>query len=306
MTASKVDPRVYVTLRDLFRLRYQTRGLSLSSKHSANSLLSGRHASRIRGRGLNFEEIRAYQAGDDVRAIDWKVTARTRSPHTRVFREERDRPAVVLVDQRMNMYFGSQHSMKSVTAAHVAALFAWCVLDQGDRVGGVVLSDNACEVFRPERNQSKVTGFLKQIVTRNEELSADNAASEPSMLAVALERVQRLAKHDFLIVVVSDFIGMDAACHSALGHMARHNDLVGVLVHDPIASELPDATRMVVGDGEWQAEIEPGRIARDVRSATARRLAEVLSLQKKLQTPILPISAAEDALPQLHRLLGTA
>ncbi|MEZ5858576.1 MAG: DUF58 domain-containing protein [Geminicoccaceae bacterium] len=119
------DPRVRVTLGHLRSLEGRARGLTFLPRQPARSVLNGRHASRLRGRGLNFEELRDYLPGDDVRAIDWKVTARTGRPHVRVMTEERDRPALIVVDQRMSMFFGSRLNMKSVTAAEAAALAAF-------------------------------------------------------------------------------------------------------------------------------------------------------------------------------------
>jgi uncharacterized protein (DUF58 family) len=136
-----VDERVHVSLHRLMRLQHAAAGFSFLPRQPVTSLLSGRHASRLRGRGLNFEEIRAYQAGDDIRMIDWKVTARTREAHSRVFTEERDRPGLLLVDQRVNMFFGTRVYMKSVTAAEVAALSAWRLLKATDRVGALVFND---------------------------------------------------------------------------------------------------------------------------------------------------------------------
>ena len=118
------DPRIVADLSRLVALQFKACGFSFLPRQPVHSLLSGRHGSRIRGRGLNFEEIRAYRPGDDVRTIDWKVTARMRSPHSRVFTEERDRPVLLLVDQRIDMFFGSRLYMKSVTAAEAAALAA--------------------------------------------------------------------------------------------------------------------------------------------------------------------------------------
>ena len=112
---------VYVTLEQLVRLQNRTSGFSFLPRQPVRSLLAGRHASKVRGRGLNFEEIRRYLPGDDIRQIDWKVTARTRQPHTRVYTEERERPVILLVDQRLGMFFGSRRNMKSVTAAEAAA-----------------------------------------------------------------------------------------------------------------------------------------------------------------------------------------
>ena len=123
--------------KSLILLQHRASGrFSFLPRQPVHSLLSGRHASRIRGRGLNFEEIRGYLPGDDVRSIDWKVTARTREPHVRVFTEERDRPAFLVVDQRISMFFGSRRNMKSVTAAELGAAGAWRVADAGDRCRG--------------------------------------------------------------------------------------------------------------------------------------------------------------------------
>src|SRR5262244_1272240 len=134
-------PGVYVDLEEMIALEYRSRKVSFLPRQPVHSLLSGRFASRMRGRGLNFEEIRDYRSGDDVRQIDWKVTARLQKPHVRVFNEERDRPALLIVDQRLAMFFGSRYAMKSVTAAQAAAIGAWRVLGVGDRVGAVVFND---------------------------------------------------------------------------------------------------------------------------------------------------------------------
>ena len=123
-----LDPRVHASLDHLRSLEGLAKGLRFLPRQPSRSVLNGRHASRLRGRGLNFEEMRDYLPGDDIRAIDWKATARTGKPHVRVFTEERDRPALLVVDQRMSMYFGSSLNMKSVTAAEAAALTAFAVL----------------------------------------------------------------------------------------------------------------------------------------------------------------------------------
>ena len=151
-----VDPRIYTTLAHLRGLEGRARSLSFLPRQPAKSVLNGRHASRMRGRGLNFEEIRGYLAGDDIRSIDWKVTARKGEPHVRVYTEERDRPALLLVDQRLSMFFGSRLNMKSVTAAEAAAVAAWRILDAGDRVGGIVFGDRDMVEFRPQRSRRTV------------------------------------------------------------------------------------------------------------------------------------------------------
>src|SRR5262245_57923909 len=141
MTQSPTTSGVYADLDELVRFQHRARGFSLLPRQPVQSLLAGRHASRLRGRGLNFEEIRKYLPGDDIRQIDWKVTARTRKPHARVYTEERERPVILLVDQRLGMFFGSRLNLKSVTACELTALAAWRTIDVQDRVGAIVFND---------------------------------------------------------------------------------------------------------------------------------------------------------------------
>ena len=193
---------VYVTIEELVRIRHQGQGFSFLPKQPVHSLLTGQRASRLRGRGLNFEEVRRYLPGDDIRNIDWKATARTRKPQLRVYTEERDRPVLIIVDQRINMFFGSRVSMKSVTAAHTAALAAWRVLSVGDRPGALVFNDSATEFVRPHRSENRVIEILKAVTNMNQMLSIERArAARPERLNEALEQAIRLAEHDHLIVV---------------------------------------------------------------------------------------------------------
>src|SRR6201995_4644154 len=134
-------PGVHVDLDELIALEHRGGRVSFLPHQPVHSLLSGRFASRMRGRGLNFEEIRDSRPGDDVRSIDWKATVRLQKPHIRVFNEERDRQALLVVDQRLSMFFGSRLAMKSVAAAQAAALGAWRVLGAGDRRGALVFKE---------------------------------------------------------------------------------------------------------------------------------------------------------------------
>ena len=148
-------PGVYSNLSELVVLQHQARGFSFLPRQPIHSLLAGRHASRLRGRGLDFEELRHYQFGDDVRLIDWKATNRTRKTQLRVFNEERERIVLLVIDQRLSMFFGSQRCMKSVTAAEAAALAAWRVVFAKDRVGAVVFNDSTIAEIRPQRSRGK-------------------------------------------------------------------------------------------------------------------------------------------------------
>src|SRR5580698_2002411 len=146
----------YAELDSLIALQFKVGCFTLRHNKPVRSLLFGRRASHVRGRGLDFEELRNYVAGDDVRSIDWRVTARTQKPYVRVYSEERDRPTMLVVDQRINMFFGSRVSMKSVVAAEISALAAWRVFHQGDRVGAFIFNDDAAEEVRMHRSRSTV------------------------------------------------------------------------------------------------------------------------------------------------------
>src|SRR5262244_213543 len=228
MPAAKAPavPGIYVDLESLIALEHGARGVSFKPRQPVRSLLSGRYASRLRGRGLNFEEIRDYRPGDDVRSIDWKVTARLQAPHVRVFNEERDRPALLLVDQRLAMFFGTRLAMKSVAAADVAATAAWRILAAGDRVGGIVFNDGAAVELKPQRSRRNVLRLLDAIVAQNQALGVGRGiAADPSALNRALRQAERLALHDAVVLLISDFDGADAETRHIVGAMARHNDV---------------------------------------------------------------------------------
>ncbi len=302
-----VDPRIYTTLAHLRGLEGRARSLSFLPRQPAKSVLNGRHASRMRGRGMNFEEIRGYLAGDDIRSIDWKVTARKGEPHVRVYTEERDRPALLLIDQRLSMFFGSRLNMKSVTAAEAAAVAAWRILDAGDRVGGIVFGDRDMVEFRPQRSRRTVHALLAAIADMNAGLRADVPPIEtPTPLNRPLEAAARIAKHDHLVVVLSDFDGIDARTHRIVSGMARHNDVVLVLVHDPLAQEMPTDMQVTVSDGRLQVQLDTraGQVQKLLREFAAGRLQQILDWQTELGVPVLPLSAGAETVPQIQRLLG--
>jgi uncharacterized protein (DUF58 family) len=300
---------VYVDLDDLLALEHRGRRLSFLPRQPVHSLLSGRLASRMRGRGLNFEEIRDYRPGDDVRSIDWKVTARLQKPHVRVFNEERDRQALLVIDQRMSMFFGSRLAMKSVTAAQAAAIAAWRILGVGDRVGAIVFDDRELVEFRPKRSRSTVLQVLSIIAAKNRALGVGRGiVAAPSMLNSALQQAQRRALHDAAIIIISDFDGANDDTRNMIGAMTRHNDVVALLVHDPLQSNLPASASMTVTDGELQIQLDIGResVRQSLLAVSQERLKDVLTWTHDFGVPVLPLSAAEDTTQQLRRLFGAS
>jgi uncharacterized protein (DUF58 family) len=307
MTVAAPPPGVAATLKELVRLRVRPREFSLLPRQPARSLLAGRHASRLRGRGLNFEEIRRYLPGDDVRQIDWKATVRTRKTQSRVYTEERERAVLLIVDQRQSMFFGSRRNMKSVTAAEAAALVAWRVISQQDRLGALVFNDERIDEVRPQRRQSAVMRLLRSLVDQNLALTKDRDRKvNLGMFNEALRRGNRLVAHDAVVVVISDATGHDDESRRLLSQIARHNDVVFGFVFDPMEAELPDAGSLVFSDGERQMEVETSDrgIAARFRQAFAAERAAGRKFLLQREMPVLALSAAESVTEQIARQFG--
>lgn len=297
---------VHVTTEQLVALEGRACDLAFVQKARSHQQLAGRMQSTLRGRGLIFEELREYLPGDDIRSIDWRVTARTSRPVVRIYGEEKERPALLLVDQRINMFFGSRHSMKSVTAAESAMLCAWRILGSGDRVGGFVFGDEGMDEVKPHRSRNAVIALADRIAGRNATLSATYSGSASAgLLNEALRRTASLAHHDHLIILVSDLNGHDDTTRNMLLRLSQSNKVICLLVYDPFLLQLPKAGNIVVSGGTLQAELPLGqRSVRDAIDSFAReRGRELRSWQRKLGLPMLPVSAAEETAPQLRALL---
>jgi uncharacterized protein (DUF58 family) len=300
---------VYVSLAELTVLQNRARGFSFLPRQPSHSLLAGQHASRLRGRGLDFEELRLYQFGDDVRQIDWKATNRTRKTQLRVFTEERERVVLLVIDQRLSMFFGSQRFMKSVTAAEAAALAAWRVVFAKDRVGAVVFNDSTIAEIRPKRSRSTVMQILGAVIHQNHALALDaGITSNAGMLNEALRRVSRLATHDALVCLITDGHGADEESQRLTTRIAQHNDVLAILIYDPLEGALPNAGRVVFADGARQLEVDTGsdRLRAAFRASFDQRISRARQFLLQRQIPLIPISAAEDVGEQLRRLLGGA
>lgn len=300
-------PGIHADLQSLIRLQYKAQGFAFLPRQPIHSVLSGRHASRLRGRGLDFEEIRRYLPGDDIRSIDWRVTARTKKAHVRVYSEERDRPCLLLVDQRQSMFFGTRRAMKSVVAAEAAALGAWRVLSVGDRVGALVFDDEEIVEVRPHRSRNRVMRILRAVTDKNQALSAEaKAPPGPGMLNEALGKALRLAKHDHLIAVITDLVGADDDTLRLVTRLAEHNDVILIFVHDPMEARMPDVGRLVAAHGELQLEVDTSDsgLRRRFGEEFEERFGHAKRLLQRVSTPVLNLSTHEEVPEQIRRALG--
>lgn len=298
---------VYADLDELIRLQYKAQGFSFLPRQPVHSILAGRHSSRLRGRGLNFEEIRNYLPGDDIRNMDWKVTARMQKPHVRVYTEERDRPVLLLVDQRITMFFGSQQNMKSVTAAEAAALSAWRVFSAGDRVGAIVFNDSDMTVIEPRRSRQQVMKILKAVVDKNHQLGLGKGIRpNPGMFNEMMERALRLAKHDYLVCSIGDGAGVNEETVRLATLLTAHNDMLAGFIYDPLEADLPDAGRMVLAEEELQLEVDTSdkKLRQRFSGEFGNRLNWIKEMSRLRSIPLLPIHTGEGVAEQLRNSLG--
>ena len=201
---------------------------------------------------MEFDEARLYQPGDDVRNIDWRVTARTNKPHSKVFREERERPVLLWVDFRAPMFFGTRQCFKSVLAAKLGAILGWKSLQQGDRLGGLIFSEQHHLELRPGRGKSAVLKLIQQLSTfSHRQGSHANAIQDGKRSSEhALKRLLHVAHPGSLIYLISDFRHLSSQFESTLSRLTRHNELELIHVYDPLEAQLPAAGFYRVTDGK--------------------------------------------------------
>ena len=299
------DHRIYAQLPELIKLQFQAKGFSFLPGQPVNSILTGRHSSKLRGRGLNFEELRHYRAGDDIRTMDWKVTNRTKKPHVRVYTEERERNVIMLVDQRVSMFFGSEERMKSVVAAEAAALVAWRVLASGDRIGAVIFNDDSVVHIPPKRSKSNVIKILSTITDFNQRLKVGRT-SEPERLQQALDQAARTLSHDALLILVGDGAGWNQQATDRVRRLSQHNDIIALKIFDPAEEQLPELDHILVSDGRQQVEITgtPDKLRDKFQQQYDSNLGLIRTELNKYGVPLIAVDTIKPVRQQLVTALG--
>lgn len=255
--SSTAPKGAHCDLNALLATRYLARNLNLHARKPALALLAGQQSSARRGRGLDFDEVRKYYPGDDVRSIDWRVTARTGDAHTKLFKEERERPVLIAVDQRNSLFFGSQTCMKSVWAAEFAATVAWAALENGDRIGGLITGQTEHCELRPKASRSGVLHFLQNLLTLNQALpdqSSQSTGLDFTEQLLALRRISRPGTHIFIVSDFADYASSQHLPH--LSYLARHNRITLCLVSDPLEAVAPPPGYYQLTDGESTAGLD--------------------------------------------------
>jgi uncharacterized protein (DUF58 family) len=245
------------------------RKIEIYTSRIVNTQLAGHYHSVFKGRGIAFSEVRPYQAGDDVRFIDWNVSARLHQPHIKLFAEERDRTVILLIDMSASGRFGSRAQSKREVAAEIAALVAFSAIKNNDRVGLIIFTDRVERFVPPKKGAKHVLRVIREILSFE-------PTSSGTDIGGALEYLGRIARRRAVAFLVSDFVA--ERWEQPFRVAARRYDLVPVVISDPFEQELPELGLMVVEDIETGVLLEfdssgPGRseYAELVRSARAKR-----------------------------------
>jgi len=297
---------VWCDLAELTGARFAARDLQLRRLRPALNPLAGGNRSTLRGRGLEFEEVRAYQAGDDIRTIDWRVTARTGRTFTKLFREERERPVLIVVDQRQPMFFGSRTCFKGKLAAWLGALLAWAGLQEGDRVGGLAIGNDRRHEVRPRRSPKSVLAWINTLHEYNHRLQRNSRLEQGSAesLVAALADLRRTARPGSTIYLISDFSGAQhPAVREQLYRLARHCELTAVFVYDPLEKELPPPGQYTVTDGAQRLTLDTAdkTLRGHYHERFEQRRQTLRQLLASLAIPLLEVSTEQPPLSALSQ-----
>lgn len=296
--------RTHIDLQDLLGTRHYLHKIALFAAPLQRSPLLGLHQSRLRGRGMDFDQVRAYQAGDDARSIDWRVTARTGEVHTKVFHEERERPIFIMVEQSLHLFFASTGCFKSVLAAQVASLFAWAGLQHNDRVGGLVFADGLLQHIPAHRKQHSVLQLLQAIASANQALQTPMHSAIPNPLPAALQQARRLTRQGGLIILICNERHLNEENSQLLRRLAEHTELILVPISDPLEHRLPHLAHASFNMGEHSISLNTtqANIRQHWRQHGQRYQRAWQSLAQQLAAPLLPLSTQQPLLQQLQTL----
>lgn len=295
---------VSVSQAGLIRLNAPARSIALDVLR-VKSLQTGAHVSHFRGRGMEFDESRPYQPGDDPRSIDWRVTARSTTAYTKLFREERERPVLVVVDLRANMHFATRGCFKSVNASRAAALLSWAAHHRGDRLGGLIFGDTTHRELRPRLGRGAALRFVHELA-EHPDWHNRGVAEGAEPLTLAMTALRRVVRPGSLVVVISDFIGFSRSAQSTLSNVARHNEVLAVFMSDPLERQLPPPGRyrIVSPDDELAIETFSTAARRDYEGEFVRRAQALEAFCQRYGVHLMPMSTDEDPVSALQTALG--
>ena len=297
---------VHTSLEELLEMRYLLKGLTLFNANNRRSPLVGAHHSKLRGRGVDFDQVRVYLPGDDIRSIDWRVTARSQQVHTKLFHEEKERPVFLLVEQTKSLFLGTGQSLKSVVCTRLASLLGWAALDNNDRIGGLVFNELEQRVVRPRLTKRSLLQFINYLTQMNSQLI--NEPLTPVLtnnLLLAFKQAKEVLRPGSLLFIIIDERSLDFASQQILQHLAIHMDIVLLPVYDPIDHELPQAGYLRFAQGGQQLMLDTNnhKIRAAYTQQAIQRQQQWQELTKKIAAKLFPINTEQDLIEQIKPLV---
>ncbi|MGD2172466.1 MAG: DUF58 domain-containing protein [Gammaproteobacteria bacterium] len=302
-TAEKIAG-IEVDVGDLIGVRGQLAGLPLAAMRRRASYRSGARDTRVRGRGMEYEESRAYIPGDDVRTMDWRVMARTGDAHTKIFAEEKERRFLLAVDLSPSMYFGTRLGFKSWAAAHTAAHVGWLASFSGDRIGGLVVAPDFHREVRPGKTRAGLLGVFHHLAAASRiQASATHGGNRLNFL---LRELQRVVKPGAIIALISDFIGLDDDSMETLSTLVRHNDINAYWISDDTETRAWPGGHYEVFSDERKIGFDLAGAGRDdwLAGRLERHRQRVENLASRFRLPLMEISCNRETGPQILRHLN--
>ena len=294
-----------VSAERLVEGRHVAQSININAQSKALALLAGRRKIRQRGRGVDFEEVRLYAPGDDVRSIDWRVTARSGDPHTKLFQEDREQPIVLLVDLRSPMWFGSKNCFKTVLASHIASVLAWAGLDAGERVGGIAITNSGLFEIKPQRSKRSVLRLLRLMESAPAPSSSLGSETGDSW-SVALSQLKSLSRPGARLMLISDFSDLlsDTSVEKTLRDIVSHRQVVCFKITDPLDAELPPSGKYALTDGNKQIKMDTSmqRLRSAYKDDFEKSQAEVIDYLRRYQVPLVPVDTSENPNELLQRV----
>jgi uncharacterized protein (DUF58 family) len=255
---------------------------------------------------MEFDEARPYQPGDDIRSLDWRVTARTGKPHTKLFREERERPVFLWVDFRRSMFFATRGRYKSVVAAQAASLLAWSANGHGDRVGGLVFSEAVHHETKPRRGKAGVLNLIHQLAQHPAWDEGNDPPPGSVDMRLPMTRLARLTRPGSLVFLISDFRGLNRGAELQLVRVARHSETVMLFVYDPLEAGLPPPGRYPMSDGtqELMLNSRDKKFAEEYRRRFEERVDRLRGFARRYGVRFLSCSTSDRLFNVLQSGLG--
>lgn len=255
------------------------------AKLKGRAARGGTYLSPWRGRGMDFAEVRNYQSGDEMRHMDWRVTARTGKAHIKLYQEERERPIIILTDFNASMYFGTRIAFKSVIAARLAALLAWVGIKQGDRVGGLLYSAQEQSEFMPKSREGAILPFLAALSRYTQLRCAEEEVARP--MSAALHRLQRVISPGSLLIIISDFYALDQESETHLNRLRIHHDLLAYHICDPLELAPPQPQYYGISNGKDEELLDTSnQVLHTAYQAYCQQ--RITHLQEQLQRAQIP------------------